>query len=35
MAFTHELAVEVLATIPAYVTDFQGAFGPGTIDIDK
>jgi len=35
MAFTHELAVEMLGTIPGYVTEFQRAFGPGVIDIDK
>jgi cytochrome c peroxidase len=35
MAFTHELAVEMLSTIPGYVIDFQRAFGPGAIDIDK
>jgi cytochrome c peroxidase len=35
MAFTHELAVEVLTTIPDYVIAFQSAFGPGAIDIDK
>lgn len=35
MAFTHELAVEMLGTIPGYVVDFQNAFGPGAIDIDK
>jgi cytochrome c peroxidase len=35
MAFTHELAVEMLGTIPGYVTEFQNVFGPGAIDIDK
>lgn len=35
MAFTHELAVEVLATIPGYVAEFQRAFGRPGIDIDK
>jgi cytochrome c peroxidase len=35
MAFTHELAVEMLETIPGYVVEFKRAFGPGTIDIDK
>lgn len=35
MAFTHELAVEVLSTIPGYVTDFQKAFGSKAIDIDR
>lgn len=35
MAFTHELAVGMLATIPGYVTEFQKAFGDQTIDIDR
>ena len=35
MAFTHELAVEVLTTIPGYVAEFQRAFGRPGIDIDK
>lgn len=35
MAFTHELAVEVLSTIPGYVTEFQKAFGSRVIDIDR
>jgi len=35
MAFTHELAIEMLSTIPAYQADFQRAFGAGGIDIDK
>jgi cytochrome c peroxidase len=35
MAFTHELAVEVLASIPAYVEEFANVFGRGQIDIDK
>jgi len=35
MAFTHELAVEMLSTIPGYVTEFQNVFGPRAIDIDK
>lgn len=35
MAFTHELAVEMLNTIPGYVADFQKAFGNKTIDIDR
>ncbi|HEC16629.1 MAG TPA: cytochrome-c peroxidase [Sedimenticola sp.] len=34
MAFTHELAVEVLASIPGYVTEFTQVFGSGKIDID-
>jgi cytochrome c peroxidase len=32
---THELAVEVLGTIPGYVAEFQRAFGSATIDIDR
>jgi cytochrome c peroxidase len=36
MAFTHELAVEMLASIPGYVDEFRRAFGPDAgIDIDK
>ena len=35
MAFTHELAVEVLESIPAYVDEFEQVFGTRTIDIDK
>ena len=35
MAFTHELAVGVLASIPAYVEEFEQVFGTRTIDIDK
>ena len=35
MAFTHELAVEMLGTIPGYVTEFQQAFGTPAIDIDR
>ncbi len=35
MAFTHELAVDVLQSIPGYVTEFKTAFGSGKIDIDK
>jgi cytochrome c peroxidase len=35
MAFTHELAVEVLASIPAYVAEFEQVFRTRTIDIDK
>jgi cytochrome c peroxidase len=35
MAFTHELAVEVLSTIPGYVADFRVAFGNTAIDIDR
>ncbi len=35
MAFTHELAVHLLGTIPAYVNEFKQAFGTEKIDIDK
>lgn len=35
MAFTHQLAVEMLQTIPGYVAAFRKAFGSDTIDIDK
>jgi cytochrome c peroxidase len=35
MAFTHELAVEVLESIPAYGSEFKKVFGKDGIDIDK
>lgn len=35
MAFTHTLAVDVLASIPAYVTEFKQVFGNDEITIDK
>jgi cytochrome c peroxidase len=35
MAFTHELAVEVIASIPQYVRDFEAVFGTPAIDIGK
>jgi cytochrome c peroxidase len=35
MAYTHELAVETLGSIPQYVTEFARAFGEGPIDIGK
>lgn len=35
MAFTHELAVDVLRSIPGYVTEFKKAFGSDKIDIDS
>ncbi len=35
MGFTHELAVEVLASIPAYVSEFKAAFGSDGVDIDR
>jgi len=35
MAFTHELAVEVLQSIPAYVAEFKTVFASDKVDIDK
>ncbi|MCX7897508.1 MAG: cytochrome-c peroxidase [Rhodocyclaceae bacterium] len=35
MAFTHELAVHVLETIPEYVREFKMVFGKDKIDIDQ
>lgn len=35
MAFTHELAVGVLESIPGYVTEFQQVFGTKKITIDQ
>ena len=35
MAFTHILAVDVLESIPAYVTEFTQVFGPDCINIDQ
>ena len=35
MAFTHELAVSVLQSIPGYAIEFKQAFGSEGIDIDK
>jgi cytochrome c peroxidase len=35
MAFTHELAVEVIASIPQYVDEFERVFGSRTVDIDR
>jgi cytochrome c peroxidase len=35
MASNHELAVEVLQSMPGYVTEFKAAFGSDKIDIDK
>lgn len=35
MASNHELAVEVLQSIPGYVAEFKTAFGSEKIDIDK
>ncbi|AWK88694.1 cytochrome-c peroxidase [Azospirillum thermophilum] len=35
MAFTHELAVSVLQSIPGYVAEFKAVFGSDTVDIDQ
>jgi cytochrome c peroxidase len=35
MAFTHELAVDVVASIPQYVDHFEAVFGSRTVDIDR
>jgi len=35
MAFTHELAVETLESIPQYVVDFEKAFGAGKLTIER
>lgn len=35
MAFTHELAVDVLQSIPGYVGEFKKVFGSDKVDIDK
>ncbi len=35
MGFSHTLAVDMLQTIPGYVTQFKKAFGSDQIDIDK
>ncbi len=35
MAFTHDLAVTVLQSIPGYVAEFKAEFGSDKIDIDK
>jgi cytochrome c peroxidase len=35
MAFTHELAVEVLHSMPGYIAEFKKAFGSDKIDIDR
>lgn len=35
MAFTHQLAIEVLASIPAYQTEFKKVFKKDAIDIDQ
>jgi cytochrome c peroxidase len=35
MAFTHELAVEVVASMPAYVAQFTKVFGSADVNIDR
>jgi cytochrome c peroxidase len=35
MAFTHELAVTVIASIPAYTAEFAAVFGTPAVDIDR
>ncbi|MET0046236.1 MAG: cytochrome-c peroxidase [Sedimenticola sp.] len=35
MAFTHTLAIDVLESIPEYVTEFKQVFGKEKIDIDQ
>lgn len=35
MAFTHKLAVDVLESIPGYVTEFGAVFGTGKITIEE
>lgn len=35
MAFTHDLAVGTLRTIPGYVSEFKSVFGSADINIDK
>lgn len=35
MAFTHELAVEVIASIPAYVDEFERVFKSRDVNIDR
>ncbi len=35
MAFTHDLAVKVIASIPQYTQEFQKVFGTPGVDIDK
>ncbi|WP_414691549.1 cytochrome-c peroxidase [Noviherbaspirillum sp.] len=35
MASTHALAIEVLQSIPGYVSDFKKTFGSDKVDIDK
>lgn len=35
MAYTHELAVETLRSIPGYVAEFKSVFGSASIDIER
>jgi cytochrome c peroxidase len=35
MAFTHKLAVDVVESIPGYVTEFQAVFGSPDVTIDR
>ncbi len=35
MAFTHDLAVDVLQSIPGYVAEFKSVYGSSRIDIEK
>ena len=35
MAFTHKLAVDVVGSIPGYVTEFRGVFGTPDVTIDR
>ena len=35
MAFTHDLAVQVIASIPQYVQEFERVFGSAGVDIDR
>ncbi|WP_068635915.1 cytochrome-c peroxidase [Thauera butanivorans] len=35
MAFTHDLAVDTLRSIPGYVSEFKSVFGSAAINIDK
>ena len=35
MAFTHELAVKVIASIPQYASEFEAVFGTPGVDIDR
>ncbi len=35
MAFTHDLAIGMLQSIPGYVSDFKQVFGSDKVDIDK